>query len=50
LILIFLPQLRILAVIFASGLVAVKVISIYLLNKKRSVDIIHCLQKTEKTK
>jgi CDP-diacylglycerol--glycerol-3-phosphate 3-phosphatidyltransferase len=48
LILIFLPQLQILAVFFASGLIAVKSFSIYLLNKKRSNDIMHCSQKTEK--
>ncbi len=39
LILIFLPRLRILAAFFASGLVAVKIFSIYSLNKKKSNDI-----------
>lgn len=50
LILIFLPQLQILAAFFASGLIAVKTFSIFLLNKKKSDDIMQSLQKTEKLK
>lgn len=38
LILIFLPQLQIIAAVFASFLIGVKIFSIYLLNKRRGVD------------
>jgi CDP-diacylglycerol--glycerol-3-phosphate 3-phosphatidyltransferase len=48
LILIFLPQLWILAAFFAAGLIAVKSVSIFHLNKKSSDDIMRSLQKTEK--
>jgi len=49
LILIFLPQLQILAAFFAAALIAVKSFSIYLLNQKRYDDIMRFLQKREKT-
>ena len=41
LILIFFPHLQIVAILFAFGLISIKVFSIHLLNKKKEVDISH---------
>jgi CDP-diacylglycerol--glycerol-3-phosphate 3-phosphatidyltransferase len=49
LILIFLPQIQILAAFFAAVLIAIKSFSIYLLNKKRPVGIRQSSPRKEKT-